>query len=83
MRKTPALAIAATLLSGCAGEIYTFSRTPASIELGATSSFTDQQLADAAQAHCRAAQRDAVEVRRSYALMPNWADGRAVLYHCR
>lgn len=80
-RVIPVLAL---LLTGCAGEVYTFSRTPASIEVGATYMRPDQDLANAAQAHCRQSGRDAVQVsRQDRVIMPNWLDGRTVVYHCR
>ena len=86
-KMTPgAVAIALALaLSACApGAIHTRSATPAAVELGASTDRPDQDLADAAQAHCAATGRSAALVGRSVGhTMPNLRDGRYLLFHCR
>ena len=85
MRALPFLALPLLLGGGCSSNLYVLSQAPAQIELAASDRFGEQEVLDAAQAHCRGQRHDAVEVRRRpLGVMPDGiGPGRAVLFYCR
>jgi hypothetical protein len=79
------LLLASLALTACdVTRIYTLSATPGYVELaGERINVPDQQLADAAQAHCAQHGRNAVLTGRTDQLtLPNLLAGKAMTFRC-